>query len=185
MVGGEICKGSVLCNNYTDQTIITNDGGNTFRHLSTFPALLRGHCAVFIDENKLMVIGGYKFDKGTGQGTSFDKTYFLDLTSNVWTTGPSLPTGDGTGRAYHTCNVVTNCNNKKEVVVVAGWRTKTSSEPIQIVQLVDIFDVESEKWSSGIPNCSNMWRLARVDGKIFTKKRERISKNQGIAPEVL
>ena len=61
MVGGEICKGSVLCNNYTDQTIITNDGGNTFRNLSTFPALLKGACAVFTDETTLMVIGGYKF----------------------------------------------------------------------------------------------------------------------------
>ena len=28
-----------------------------------------------------------------------------------------------------------------------------------------------------------MWRLARVDGKIFTKKRERISKNRGGNPE--
>ena len=31
--------------------------------------------------------------------------------------------------------------------------------------------------------CSNMLRLARVDGKIFTKKRERISKNRGGNPE--
>ena len=31
--------------------------------------------------------------------------------------------------------------------------------------------------------CSNMWRLARVDCKIFTKKRERISKNQEGNPE--
>ena len=146
MVGGEICTGAVWCNNYTDQTIITNDGGNTFRNLSTFPALLKGACAVFIDETTLMVIGGYKFP------SSVDTTYFLNLTSNVWRTGPSLPTGDGTGRAYHTCNVVTNCNNKKEVVVVAGWRKATSSEPISIIQTVEIFDVESETWSSGMPN---------------------------------
>ena len=31
--------------------------------------------------------------------------------------------------------------------------------------------------------CSNMWRLARVDCKIFTKRRERISKNRGGNPE--
>ena len=146
MVGGEICTGQVWCNNYTNQTIITNDGGNTFRNLSTFPALLKGHCAVFINETTLMVMGGYKFP------SSVDDTYFLDLASDVWTAGPSLLTGDGTGRAYHSCNLVTNCNNKKEVVVVGGWRTATSSEPISIIQTVDIFDVESETWSSGMPN---------------------------------
>ena len=146
MVGGEICTGGIWCNNYTNQTIITNDGGNTFRKLAPFPALLKGHCAVFINDTTLMVMGGYKFP------SSVDKTFFLDLASNVWTSGPALPTGDGTGRAYHSCNVVTNCDNKKEVVVVAGWRTATSSEPISIIQTVDIFDVESQIWSAGMPN---------------------------------
>ena len=146
MVGGEICTGGIWCNNYTNQTIITNDGGNTFRKLAPFPALLKGHCAVFINDTTLMVMGGYKFP------SSVDKTFFLDLASNVWTSGPALPTGDGTGKAYHSCNVVTNCDNKKEVVVVGGKRTPTSSEPISIVQTVDIFDVESQIWSAGMPN---------------------------------
>ena len=78
MVGGEVCTGTIWCNEYSNKTLITNDGGESFEELAPFPALLKGHCAVFLDSNTLMVIGGYKLSPGT----TFDNTYFLDLGGN-------------------------------------------------------------------------------------------------------
>ena len=46
----------------------------------------------------------------------YTNTAFLNLTSNVWTTGPSLTTA----RYYHTCSLVTLASGEKEIVVVGG-----------------------------------------------------------------
>ena len=139
MVGGEICTDTIWCNDYSNKTLITHDGGNSFEELAPLPTLLKGHCAVFIDNNTLMVIGGYKFP------ASYDKTYFLDLASNVWTDGPPLTTN----RAYHTCNIVTDCRGNKQVVVVGGYATGVA---IPIIQTVEIYDIDSQTWSAGTVN---------------------------------
>ena len=47
----------------------------------------------------------------------YSNTAFLNLTSNVWTTGPSLTTA----RYYHTCSLVTLASGEKEIVVVGGF----------------------------------------------------------------
>ena len=136
MVGGEVCTGTVWCNDYTNKTLISNDGGNSFEELAPIPTLLKGHCAVFLDNNTLMVTGGYKFP------LSVDTTYFLDLGSNLWSTGPSL----ATNRAYHTCNIITNCDDKKQVVVVGGVSTGTS---FSYTESVEIYDIDSGTWTAG------------------------------------
>ena len=57
----------------------------------------------------------------------YSDTAFLNLTSNVWTTGPSL----STARYYHTCSLVTLDSGEKEIVVVGGYN------PDQILQSTD------------------------------------------------
>ena len=104
MVGGEVCNGAVWCNDYSNKTLITKDGGNSFEELAQIPTEIKGHCVVFLDNNTLMVIGGYYFPNAVRE------TYFLDIPSNVWTTGPPLLTT----RAYHTCNVITDCEDKRQ-----------------------------------------------------------------------
>ena len=99
------------------------------------PALLKGHCAVFLDNNTLMVIGGYRFP------ISYADTYMLDISTNSWSSGPSLTTV----RSYHTCNLVTNCAGKKQVVVVGGVTTGVTD----YTNSVEIYDVDSETWSAG------------------------------------
>ena len=45
----------------------------------------KGHCAVFLDKMKLMVIGGHE------GGTKYTKTTFmLDIIANVWSPGPPM-----------------------------------------------------------------------------------------------
>ena len=135
IVGGELCKGTIWCQNYTDNTLISNDGGRSFRELAPMPASLKGHCAVFLDNNTLMVIGGYRFP------LSYADTYMLDISTNSWSSGPSLTTV----RSYHTCNLVTNCAGKRQVVVVGGVSTGVTD----YTNSVEIYDVDSETWSAG------------------------------------
>ena len=136
MVGGEVCNGAVWCNDYSNKTLITKDGGNSFQELAQIPTEIKGHCVVFLDNNTLMVIGGYNFPNAVSE------TYFLDIPSNVWTAGPPLITT----RAYHTCNVITDCEDKRQVVVVGGT---TTGAPIAILNSVEIYDVDSKTWSEG------------------------------------
>ena len=135
MVGGELCTDKIWCNNYTNKTLISNDGGTSFKELSPFPALLKNHCAVFLDNETLMVIGGYKFP------ISYPNTYLLDINTNSWRSGPSLTTR----RSYHTCNIVTNCEGKQQVVVVGG----VSRGVTGYLKSVEIYDVDSGTWSAG------------------------------------
>ena len=88
-----------------------------------------------------MVIGGLKFGVPS---TYYAETYILDInhsdmTASTWSSGPPL----ATGRAYHTCNVVTDCKGKRQVVVVGGYAGSDYTNS------VEIYDVESGAWSQG------------------------------------
>ena len=142
IVGGELCTDIIWCNDFTDKTLLSKDGGTTFEELSPFPALGRGLCGVFIDNTTFMVIGGYKFPT-----SYYAATYLLsinndNLDESTWGSGPPLTVG----RAYHTCNVVTDCAGKRQVVVVGGYAGSTSD----YTNSVEIYDIDSGAWSQGI-----------------------------------
>ena len=136
MVGGELCTNEIWCNDYTNRTILSQNG-TVFEDLAPFPELLKGHCAVFLDKFSLMVIAGYDFPKNYHDGT-----FILNINNNVWRSGPPL----NHPRAYHTCNVVTDCDGKQQVVVVGGLTPGPSTNP---TNSVEIYDVESGAWSLG------------------------------------
>ena len=57
----------------------------TFQELAPFPAMSKGHCAVFLDKMTLMVIGGHE------GGTKYTNTTFmLNINTNVWSPGPPM-----------------------------------------------------------------------------------------------
>ena len=143
MVGGELCTGRIWCNDYTNRTLISNDGGTSFMELAPIPALLKGHCAVFLDNTTLLVTGGYKFP------ISYSDTYLLDIRTNSWQSGPSLTTK----RSYHTCNIISNCEGKRQVVVVGG----VSRGVTGYTKSVEIYDVDSGTWSAGNHRKSNFY----------------------------
>ena len=136
MVGGELCTDEIWCNDYTNKTLLTSDG-TSFEDMAPFPDMLKGHCAVFIDKFRLMVIGGYEFPKDYHDGT-----YILDISNNKWRSAPPITYP----RAYHTCNVVTDCEGKQQIVVVGGLTVGSVTNP---TKSVEIFDVESGVWSLG------------------------------------
>ena len=135
MVGGELCTGTLWCHNYTNKTLISYNDGASFEELAPIPALLKGHCAVLLDNTTLMIIGGYKFP------TSLAATYFLDLDANSWSSGPSMTDE----RSYHTCNLITDCEGSQHIVVVGGTGTGIGT----YMKSVEIYDVDSGTWSSG------------------------------------
>ena len=136
MVGGELCTNTLWCETYTDRTIISDNSGVTFVEKAPIPVLLKGHCAVFLNDSTIMVIGGYRYP------ISYANTYFFDLVGNSWEEGPPLTVA----RSYHTCNLITDCDGNQQVVVVGGVGNGgiTSYE-----KSVEIYDVTSEAWSSG------------------------------------
>ena len=90
MVGGELCTNQIWCNDYTNRTLLSSDGGATFRELAPFPAMSKGHCAVFLDNATLMVIGG---NEGIAQYAN--TTFMLNinasrLNESFWSPGPPI-----------------------------------------------------------------------------------------------
>ena len=138
MVGGELCTDTIWCNNYSNKTLISYNDGASFEELPPIPALLKAHCAVFLDNTTLMVIGGYKFPR------SYSDTYFFDLDSNSWSSGPSLTEE----RSYHTCNLITDCEGSQHVVVVGGTGTGFGTYK----KSVEIYDVDTGTWNTGKSN---------------------------------
>ena len=145
MVGGELCTDSIWCNDYVNRTLLSKNGGRIFKEMAPFPKTLRGHCAVFIDETTLMVMGGYELSKPPHP--YYDETYMLNTKENVWSSGPPL----NLPRAYHTCNIVTNCDGKQQVVVVGGYSGVCIDGicAATYTNAVEIYDVESGAWSAG------------------------------------
>ena len=132
----------IWCNNYSNKTLISKDGGTHYEELAQFPALGRGSCGLFIDNTTFMVIGGYKFPTNYYAATYVFSINKDNINESTWSSGPSLTTG----RAFHTCNVVTDCQGKQHVVVVGGYAGSTSD----YTNSVEIYDIESEVWSEGI-----------------------------------
>ena len=135
MVGGELCIDTIWCNKYSNKTLISYNDGASFMELAPIPALLKGHCAVLLNNTTLMVIGGYKFP------ISLSATYFFDLDTNTWSSGPSLMDE----RSYHTCNLITDCEGSQHVVVVGGTGTGFGDYR----KSVEIYDVSVGTWSTG------------------------------------
>ena len=135
MVGGELCIDRIWCNNYSNKTLVSYNDGASFQEMAPIPALMKGHCAVLLDNTTLMVIGGYKFP------ISLSATYFLDLVTNSWSSGPSVTDE----RSYHTCNLIADCEGSQYVVVVGGTGTRYGDYR----KSVEIYDVGSGTWSTG------------------------------------
>ena len=66
----------------------------------------------------------------------YSNTAFLNLTSNVWTTGPSLTTA----RYYHTCSLVTLASGEKEIVVVGGYNDNQGPYLNEVSKIFEFFD---------------------------------------------
>ena len=139
MVGGELCTNSIWCENYTNRTLISDNSGTSFVEHAPIPTLLKGHCAVFLNDSTLMVIGGYKYP------LSYATAYFFDLDGDSWRSGPSMTVH----RSYHTCNLITDCDGNQQVVVVAGVGNGGGISTTSYEKSVEIYDVASGSWSSG------------------------------------
>ena len=139
MVGGELCTNTLWCENYNDRTIISNNSGMTFVEKAPMPLLRKGHCAVFLNNSTVMVIGGYYYP------LSYKHTYFYDLDTDTWTKGPDMTVH----RSYHTCNVITDCDGNQKVVVVAGVGNGGGISTTSYETSVEIYDVTSGSWSAG------------------------------------
>jgi len=135
VVAGELCgTGGLWCNIATKKTLLSSDGGLTFAELAEFPEMVMGTCGLFLNDTTFMVIGGREFGAMRSTGV-FDETWFYDVPSNTWSSGPVMPIG----RSYHSCILITDCDGNNQVVVVGG----------SYLNRTDIYDVNSGNWTTG------------------------------------
>ena len=133
---------------------ISENGGLSFRKLPDIPyaSRLYGACVVIIDEERVFIAGGIKSrdyscfanmrlnitpclcDSIPETDEFYTNTAFLNLTSNVWTTGPSLTNA----RYYHTCSLVTLDSGEKEIVVVGGVSTADNCTQLRDVEIINL-----------------------------------------------
>jgi hypothetical protein len=103
-----------------------------------FPIVIRGNCAVFINESTVLNIGGVNWKKMT----PINYTFFVTLTTIV--RGPSLKIS----RERHGCaRIFRNSTSSDYVYIVAGGLIDLT----QPTDSVEIFDPQTNEWSDGVP----------------------------------
>ena len=74
----------------------------------------------------------------------YGETYFLDLTTDTWTPGPTLTYP----RHTHTCNLVTQQSGEKEIVIVGGIDPARTGD-CQVQKEVEILSVATKTLRNG------------------------------------
>jgi len=72
-----------------------------------------------------------------------NKMHILDLDTMQWKNGPDMPMA----RSFHGCNLVTDGQGKKKIVVMGGSPKLWGDGDHQ--DTVDIYDVETGVWKAG------------------------------------
>ena len=97
-----------------------------------------------LDNNTVFFAGGADGNSGLDR-FSYCATYFLDLTTKVWTPGPNMTHC----RYYHTCNMIINeTSNQREIVVVGGL-DQQREDHCKYIQEVEIFNLDTLQWRNG------------------------------------
>lgn len=77
-----------------------------------------------------------------------NKMHILDLDTMQWKNGPDMPMA----RSFHGCNLVTDGQGKKKIVVMGGSPKLWGDGDHQ--DTVDIYDVETGVWKAGMGKSS-------------------------------
>ena len=104
--------------------------------------------------NKLIFILGPEY---------YANTAFLDLTSNIWTPGPTL----SYKRHGHSCNLVTQQSGDKEIVIVGGI-DPARDQDCQVQREVEILNLDTMTVRNG-KRISVMFRISIILFLIFSK----------------
>ena len=154
IVGGMICQGDgdiLLCAMNSapvnNKTWLTTDEGEAFEELAEFPGAALFQCAVFIDDDTLMVTGGFGLEGLPLNPAEIlhDTTWFLNVADNEWSAGPAM----STARSNHACSLLEDAQGNKQVVITGGFGGWSGEH----VNATEIYDVTSGVWSSGMLIC--------------------------------
>ena len=105
------------------------------------PMQVFGHCMAKIDDNTYFLSGGYRLDTDS---IATKATFFYDMTSETWTTGPNMIES----RAHHSCEVFMNpATNNLNIVLMGGYDYDTQTTLVQ-TELLDM-DGGANGWTYG------------------------------------
>lgn len=111
--------------------VLTENGFEDFK--LNLPEKLSSLCALMLNPNKVMVIGG-----NIGKFVGSPKTFILDIDKKEWSEGPEL----NHGRYYHSCACLKNQGEVRGVVVAGGWNSTR-------LRSVEILNLEENVWRLG------------------------------------
>ena len=97
------------------------------------------------DNNTVFFVGGADGPSASSNKTSYCTTYFLDLTTKAWTSGPNMTHC----RYYHTCNLVKNPSSGNREIVVVGGLDEQRQDHCRFIQEVEVFDLDTQQWRNG------------------------------------
>ena len=125
---------------------------------NNFPVSIIGHCSFTINATHGMVTAGLVGNQdGGGYSAS---TWFVDLTTTIFTPGPTMKTG----RNGHGCSIFRH-GTKTFGIVSGGHNTEkspTTAQPLDSTEMINL-DQESPKWTEGMQDKS------KIDNLYLTK----------------
>ena len=111
------------------------------------PSKMRQHCMVNIDENRVLLTGGF-------DGNYLSSTYLYDARTNKWEKKKSF----STKRRAHSCALI----EKNKVMIVAGYNGRYISSS-------EIYSMETNTWQKGpsLPKGTYDAQMVTVHGRTY------------------
>ena len=124
------------------------------------PIKLQRHCALSIDENTVMITGGF-VTTGLPNWVASSSTFFYHFDTNQWSKGPDL----NVARGEFGCSLLSKSNGESYVVVTGGanggdWSSLKSTE---------IFDFQLNQWMIGpnLPTGISAHAMVSMTNKVY------------------
>ncbi len=136
----------------TYDTVERTLDGTTFEQLAPLPSPRRRHCMAIIDDTRLFVAGGYRFNE-------MDEALVYESGSGAWTEVSPMPTP----RYNHVCGVVAGADDTTDIVISGGYDGR------DFLSLVEIYNVEGDAWRTGspLPQAINSLSIAGFGGSFL------------------
>ena len=95
---------------------------------------------VRVNSSTFLLIGGVQEDPFYGANFNSSKTFFVNLDSGNWSTGPELKIG----RSYHVCGKISQ-DGKFSIIVAGGYNNKFGFD----LSSVEVLDEGATEWQKG------------------------------------
>ncbi len=138
----------------SDQNFVYDALNDSWSKMAPIPTAVMDYASSVVDGN-IYIIGGRKYGRINASHPNIvtDLVQIFDPKTNQWSQGTPIPTSVWYAGACATTGLMA----PKRIYVVGGWvQTNLTSDGSQGTNLTQVYDIENDGWSVGVPMPSTL-----------------------------